>query len=64
MNKDIKLTEQTKAAIEAVEAAIRALPKSICMTMDSDDGIVFWKKKDRGHCQRIRGFKLVRVTSF
>ena len=44
MEKYKPATEKELAAIEAVKAAIRSLPKTLHMSVDEFDGVVeFWK---------------------
>ena len=46
--KKVTLNEKEAAAIDALKAAIKALPRSIHFTIDDDNGIEFWKRVGRG----------------
>ena len=57
-------TDKELAAIEAVKAAIRALPRSIYMSVDDDDGVVeFWKPHTRNASHEV-GTPLRRKQAF
>jgi len=47
-NKKVTITEKEAAAIEAVKAAVKAMPRSILFSVDDDNGIEFWKRVRRG----------------
>ena len=47
-NKKVTLTEKEAAAIDALKAAIKALPRSIHFTTDDDSGVEFWKRVGPG----------------
>lgn len=46
--KKVTLNEKEAAAIDALKAAIKALPSSIHFTIDEDNGIEFWKRVEEG----------------
>lgn len=46
--KKVTLNEKEVAAIDALKAAIKALPSSIHFTIDEDSGIEFWKRVGGG----------------
>lgn len=46
--KKVTLNEKEAAAIDALKAAIKALPRSIHFTTDDDNGVEFWKRVGRG----------------
>lgn len=48
MAKKVVLTAKEEAAIEALKAAVKALPPSIHFTTDSECGIEFWKRVGHG----------------
>jgi hypothetical protein len=49
MEKYKPATEKELAAIEAVKAAIKALPRALHMSVDDSDGVVeFWKAHSAG----------------
>lgn len=49
-----KLTEKELAAIEAVKAAMKALPRSIHFTVDDSDGVIeFWKRTGPGEAMGV-----------
>lgn len=57
-------TARELAAIEAVKAAIKALPRSIYMSVDDHDGVVeFWKPHRPGSAHGV-GTPLRRKQAF
>ena len=64
MSKYKPATDKELAAIEAVKAAIKALPRSIYMSVDESDGVVdFWKPHTRSAAHGV-GTPLRRKQAF
>lgn len=48
-----RLTPEEKTAVEALLAAVRALPKSLCLDVDEEDGFSVSKRITRGSCKQV-----------
>ena len=51
--KRVTATEKEIAAIDAVKAAIKALPRSLYFTADEMFGIEFWKRSGPGEARGV-----------
>ena len=47
----VKVTEKETAAIEALKAAIKALPKTLFFEIDMDGEVLFWKRTGPGEAR-------------